>query len=368
MDTLNDLLQFSINALSLGSLYALMALGLAIVYGILRLVNFAYGELVMVGGYTLLVLGAGWMPWVIVAILAVAMAVITSLLLERVAFRPVRNASANTMLVTSFAVSVLLQNTALLLVSPRAQAVALPSIFTQNITVGGLTISTMNILTLVVCFTLLGLLTLFLTRSLLGIALRAAADDFTTPLDMLDESRLHRVFASQAGEGEALIAKENIAIRGLRRLYSVDMQFVGQTHLLRVPLDRPDVDRETLRHLFETAYFDRFRVELRDIRANLVNANCSVIGTRAELDLSALIDPGGRRAGMSEAMRTRRPVHLGGCWHDTPIYWRDHLPGRFTLAGPAVIEQMDSTVLIEPGDRARGDGDGNIVIEIGGGG
>ncbi|MCB1364288.1 MAG: hydantoinase/oxoprolinase family protein [Rhodobacteraceae bacterium] len=189
-----------------------------------------------------------------------------------------------------------------------------------------------------------------------------------TPLDMLDESRLHRVFASQAGEGEALIAKENIAIRGLRRLYSVDMQFVGQTHLLRVPLDRPDVDRETLRHLFETAYFDRFRVELRDIRANLVNANCSVIGTRAELDLSALIDPGGRRAGMSEAMRTRRPVHLGGCWHDTPIYWRDHLPGRFTLAGPAVIEQMDSTVLIEPGDRARGDGDGNIVIEIGGGG
>ena len=179
MDTLNDVLQFSINALSLGSLYALMALGLAIVYGILRLVNFAYGELVMVGGYTLLVLGAGWMPWVIVAILAVAMAVITSLLLERVAFRPVRNASANTMLVTSFAVSVLLQNTALLLVSPRAQAVALPSIFTQNITVGGLTISTMNILTLVVCFTLLGLLTLFLTRSLLGIALRAAADDFT---------------------------------------------------------------------------------------------------------------------------------------------------------------------------------------------
>ena len=179
MDTLNDLLQFSINALSLGSLYALMALGLAIVYGILRLVNFAYGELVMVGGYTLLVLGAGWMPWVIVAILAVAMAVITSLLLERVAFRPVRNASANTMLVTSFAVSVLLQNTALLLVSPRAQAVALPSIFTQNITVGSLTISTMNILTLVVCFTLLGLLTLFLTRSLLGIALRAAADDFT---------------------------------------------------------------------------------------------------------------------------------------------------------------------------------------------
>lgn len=180
METSNQIIQFLINALSLGGLYALMALGLALVYSILRLVNFAYGELVMVGGYTLLVVGqATSIPWLIVAAIAIFAAVVASLLLERVAFRPVRHASANTMLITSFAVSALLQNAALLLVSPRTKAVRIPSFFIENINVGDLMISKSNIITLVVSLALLGLLTLFLTRTLLGIALRAAADDFT---------------------------------------------------------------------------------------------------------------------------------------------------------------------------------------------
>ena len=179
METPIQILQFLINALSLGGLYALMALGLALIYSILKLVNFAYGELVMVGGYTLLVVGqVAMIPWIIVAALAIFIAVITSLLLERVAFRPVRHASANTMLITSFAVSALLQNAALLFVSPRTKAVRVPSFFIENITVGGLLIAKSNIIILVVSLALLGLLTLFLTRTILGTALRAAADDF----------------------------------------------------------------------------------------------------------------------------------------------------------------------------------------------
>jgi branched-chain amino acid transport system permease protein len=179
MEAWIQFLQFLVNALSLGGLYALMALGLALVYSILRLVNFAYGELVMVGGYTLLVVGqAANIPWLIVAALAIFVAVITSLLLERVAFRPVRHASPNTMLITSFAVSTLLQNAALLFVSPRTRAVRIPSFFIENIRVGGLLISKSNIVTLVVSLALLGLLTVFLRRTILGSALRAAADDF----------------------------------------------------------------------------------------------------------------------------------------------------------------------------------------------
>jgi branched-chain amino acid transport system permease protein len=179
MEVWNQILQFLINALSLGGLYALMALGLALVYSILRLVNFAYGELVMVGGYTLLVVGqVTGIPWLIVAVLAIFVAIFTSILLERVAFRPVRHASPNTMLITSFAVSTLLQNAALLFVSPRTRAVRIPSFFIENIRVGGLLISKSNILTLVVSLALLGLLTLFLRRTILGSALRAAADDF----------------------------------------------------------------------------------------------------------------------------------------------------------------------------------------------
>lgn len=195
--------------------------------------------------------------------------------------------------------------------------------------------------------------------------------DFVTtigaPLDRLDPARLHQILAAQTAEGEALIAAQNVKVHGLRRLYSVDMQFVGQTHLLRVPLERPEVDPATLRQLFEAAYFNRFRVELSDIRANLVNANTSVIGTRADLDLSALIDPSGRKPTLQAARTGRRPVHFDGALHDTPVYWRDHLPAGFTLTGPAIVQQMDSTVLIEPGDRATGDGDGNILIKIRGG-
>lgn len=185
-----------------------------------------------------------------------------------------------------------------------------------------------------------------------------------TPLDTLDADLLRNVFAAQSAEGEALITKENIEIRSIRRIYSVDMQFVGQTHLLRVPLDRPDVDTATLRQLFEEAYFNRFRVELADIRANVVNANCSVIGARAELDLSALIDPAERKDTLAEALMSRRDVVFDGDWHDTPIYWRDHLPESYRIVGPAIIQQMDTTVLIEPGDVATADHEGNILVKI----
>lgn len=177
---INDILQFLINALSLGSLYALMALGLALVYSILQLVNFAYGELVMVGGYALLVVGqAAAIPWLVVAVVAVMFAVAASLLLERIAFRPVRDAHPNTMLITSFAVSALLQNAALLIISPRTRAVRVPSFFIENFAIGDLLISKSNALTLVVSLAVLGILTLFLRRTLLGSALRAASDDFT---------------------------------------------------------------------------------------------------------------------------------------------------------------------------------------------
>lgn len=176
---LTDVLQFLLSSLSLGGLYALMALGLSLVYGILKLVNFAYGEVVLVGGYALLVTARGPLPWLIAALACVAFAVIISLLLERVAFRPVRNASANTMLITSFAVSILIQNAARLFISPRPQAVTLPSFFTRTIRIGDLFISQRDVLSLIVSLIALGTLVLFLRRTTIGIAMRAAADDFT---------------------------------------------------------------------------------------------------------------------------------------------------------------------------------------------
>jgi len=172
-------LEFIINTLSLGSLYAMLALGLVIIYGILRLVNFAYGELIMMGGYTMFLL-AGFtpLPWLVVAVLAVLAAMFTSLFTEMVAFRPVREKFLTAMLITSFAVSALLQNAALLIISPRARAVNLPQIFQTSVMIAGTNVPWRNILTIVTCVVMLTLLTLLLRRTVLGIALRAAADNF----------------------------------------------------------------------------------------------------------------------------------------------------------------------------------------------
>ncbi len=186
------------------------------------------------------------------------------------------------------------------------------------------------------------------------------------PLGVVDVGDVHAVFAEQVAHGEGLIGKEKITLTGIRHLYSVDMQFIGQTHLLRVDLDSATPTVEELQTRFEQVYFDRFHVKLGEIAANLVNVNTSVIGARPPLDLSLLIDPSERRATVAEAQTATRRVMFDGHWHDTPIYWRDHLPIDAEITGPAIIEQMDTTTVIEPNDVAKGDPEGNIIITIGG--
>ncbi len=185
-----------------------------------------------------------------------------------------------------------------------------------------------------------------------------------TPLDALAADTLAQVFAAQAAEGDRLIGAETVQIQDRRHLHSVDMQFIGQTHLLRVPLPSPDITPQALRTLFEQAYHQRFQVDLAEIRAMIVNANTSVVGTRPPLDLSTLIDPAGRADTLARAQRSQRPVWFDSGWHDTPIYSRDHLPLDVTLTGPAILSQMDTTTLIEPGDVATGDAHGNILIQV----
>jgi branched-chain amino acid transport system permease protein len=171
--------QFLIDVLSLGSAYALMALGLVIVYGILRLVNFAYGELIMVGGYTMFLVGGSGLPWLVMALCAVMMAVVFGILTDYVAFRPVRAKSVTAVLITSFAFSTLLQNAALLFISPRPRTVPLPSVFSQTVEIAGVITPMRNLITIAVAVVFLGLFTWLMRRTVLGIAMRAAATHFT---------------------------------------------------------------------------------------------------------------------------------------------------------------------------------------------
>jgi branched-chain amino acid transport system permease protein len=172
------ILQFTLDVLSLGSLYALMALGLVIVYGILKLVNFAYGELVMVAGYTLYLFNGTPFPWLVMAFVAILMAIATGVLTEFVAFKPVRTKSVTAVLITSFAFSTLLQNAALLFISPRARNVPLPDIFTRSVEIFDVVIPIRNLITIACALLMLSVFSFALKRTVLGLALRAAASQF----------------------------------------------------------------------------------------------------------------------------------------------------------------------------------------------
>jgi len=170
--------QHMIDALTIGSLYALLGLGIALVFGIMRLVNFAQGELVMVGAYgATLVSGA---PWPIVIAVTLLTPILFALAMERAAFRPVRNASEATLLVTSFAVSYLLQSLALLFFTSTPRTVNLAPVLSTSFQVGPLNIPWLNVATVGASVLLLVALNLFLNRTSLGTHMRAAAEDFTT--------------------------------------------------------------------------------------------------------------------------------------------------------------------------------------------
>ncbi|MCL7999718.1 branched-chain amino acid ABC transporter permease [Brucella sp. 21LCYQ03] len=171
--------QFVIDVLSLGGAYALIALGLVIVFGILKLVNFAYGELIMVTGYGLYLFGGADIPWIGMAILAIIIAVIFGIATDYIAFRPVRAKSMTAVLITSFAFSNLLQNLALLLISPRPRNVPLPELFSNTVEVFGVVTPIRNIVTIIAAFVLLSLFAWLMQKTILGIAMRAAATNFT---------------------------------------------------------------------------------------------------------------------------------------------------------------------------------------------
>lgn len=169
-----------INAIALGGVYALLALGLAIVFSIMGLVNFAHGEIMTLGGYAMFFVTVQFgAPLPLVFLAAIATAMVTALLMERIAFRPVRGSSVATMLLTSFAVSVILQVTFQNVISPRPRGVQLPPELSQVVEVFGIGIGLIQLLAIVMVLVSLGLLTLFLRRTTLGISMRAAAQDFS---------------------------------------------------------------------------------------------------------------------------------------------------------------------------------------------
>jgi len=225
-------LQQIVNALSIGSLYALMAVGLAMVFGILRLINFAHGDLMMIAAYlAVFSIGAG-LPFAASLPIIIIGTVIVGLLMERIAYRPLRGAPDVAVLLSSFAVGQILQNGTLLIsrLANKPQLIAFPSPDVLNgvVTIGAITIPKVNLASFVAGIVLLGLLTLFVTRTNLGLSMRAAAEDL--PAARLVGINVNRVVATAFAIGSALAA-----VAGL--LYSVQAgqinPYMGFTPVLK---------------------------------------------------------------------------------------------------------------------------------------
>jgi branched-chain amino acid transport system permease protein len=168
------------DAIGLGGIYALMAVGIGLVFGVLRLVNFAYGQLVMAGAYSLaFAFERGWPVWIGV-LLCFGIVLLLSITMEWVVFRPLRAHSPAVMLVATFAVAFLLQSIALLWFGSLGKIAASLAELNQPITISGVDIRKISIVTTTVAAVGLLLLVLLLARTRVGLHMRAAALDFRT--------------------------------------------------------------------------------------------------------------------------------------------------------------------------------------------
>lgn len=170
--------QQTINAIALGGIYALLALGLSVVFSVLRMINFAHGELITLAGYGMLLASFLRLPFLFTALLAISISILCAVLMELIAFRPVREAGGATLLITSFAVSMILKVLFQNLISRRSKPVIIPEFFSRSLEVFGLSIGWIQIISILVTLATLILLNFFFSKTYLGIAMRASADDF----------------------------------------------------------------------------------------------------------------------------------------------------------------------------------------------
>ena len=172
--------QSLINGLNQGAIYALIALGYTMVYGIIRMINFAHGDFIMIGAYTLfytipLMVNAGMPAWMAV-ILAIAVCAVVGVLVEILAYRPVRKAGPMSALITALAMSIFLENLAMVLFGAKPHNVQ--AIFSlPTVTVGGVALPLNVLLTIAIGLGIMIALQLFVKKTKLGKAMRAVPQD-----------------------------------------------------------------------------------------------------------------------------------------------------------------------------------------------
>jgi N-methylhydantoinase A len=183
------------------------------------------------------------------------------------------------------------------------------------------------------------------------------------PLSLVEEADLVSVLDAHIEEGNKILQRENVEIEIVQVFHTADMQFQGQTHILNVALAGRAVKIADLDKAFAEAYWNRFRVALPEIKPVLANLHTAVIGKRKPFPVDALTSKTAAK-NLNDAKIDMRRVWFEDGWLSTPIFDRDRLPLNSEFLGPAILEQLDATTVIHPGDRAHVDALGNVIIHV----
>lgn len=172
-----DFIAQLINGISVGSIYALIALGYTMVYGIVKLINFAHGDIIMIGAYTaLMMITSAGLPFYLAVVMAIVVCAAIGVTVERVAYKPLRNSPRISSLITAIGVSLLLQNVFQLIFTPNPRP--FPNVLpNEPILIGSLRIGIPAIITVAVSVIVMVLLTIFINKTKTGKAMRAVSED-----------------------------------------------------------------------------------------------------------------------------------------------------------------------------------------------
>jgi branched-chain amino acid transport system permease protein len=203
--TFSALMQNISNAIALGSLYALIAIGYTMVYGILRLINFAHGDIFMMAMYfAFFGIAIFHLPWPLAFIIAVVITALFGMAIERAAYRPLRNSPRISVLISAIGVSFLLENLGLVVFGGRPKAFYRPEIFNKLINVGDISILSLNFFIPLTTVVLLIALNYLINKTTTGMAMRAVARDFDTARLMAID--VDKIVTITFGVGSALAA------------------------------------------------------------------------------------------------------------------------------------------------------------------
>jgi N-methylhydantoinase A len=182
------------------------------------------------------------------------------------------------------------------------------------------------------------------------------------PLDQLDAAVLGQTMQAEAEAMESVLRGAGIAFSGIDHLYELDMLYLGQTHTVAVPLSIPEtgLDREAIRAAFEEAYRSAYGRLLEGIPMRVMNFRLAVIGRRPGLDMGLFAPTDGKPP--QDCRTETRSVYADGQTWATPVYDRLALAAGSTIDGPALLEQADTTIFVDPGLRGTVDRFGNLII------